>query len=114
MPRRDFQIVWSLGEKGGSAMPHRGIHRIPAIHLLDMGPEKYGDCVLSLLGGKAILIDGAHPGDIRGRDGFPSIPDQLAKLLGPPPFQLDLLVVSHAHSDHVGCLPEMVDRGLLT
>lgn len=33
------------------------------IHLLDMGTEKYGDCILIVKAGRVILIDGAHPGD---------------------------------------------------
>ncbi|MBZ0089281.1 MAG: MBL fold metallo-hydrolase, partial [Thermoanaerobaculia bacterium] len=47
-----------------------------------------------------------------------SIPEQLAEIFGVEdpagPFGFDLLVVTHAHQDHIGCLPEMVDRGVVT
>ncbi|MGO9770519.1 MAG: MBL fold metallo-hydrolase [Roseiarcus sp.] len=79
------------------------------IHLLDMGGEKYGECLLVELSGRTILIDGGHPGDWRRRGETPSIPEQLEKLLGrPPPFSFNLLVVSHCHSDHIGCLPTLI------
>jgi len=79
------------------------------IHLLDMGKEKYGDCILITKGNKKILIDGAHPGD------SDSIRFQLSKLLGQqPPFNFDLLVVTHNHSDHIGCLPPLVQLGDIT
>jgi beta-lactamase superfamily II metal-dependent hydrolase len=79
------------------------------IHLLDMGTEKYGDCILITKGDKKILIDGAHPGD------SDSIRFQLSKLLKQqPPFNFDLLVVTHNHSDHIGCLPPLVQLGDIT
>lgn len=83
------------------------------IHLLDMGRTKYGDCLLIQAAGKTILVDGGHPGDWQGKDNFASIPDQLAKLLGSPPFKVSLLVVTHCHSDHIGCLPKLVADGAL-
>jgi beta-lactamase superfamily II metal-dependent hydrolase len=84
------------------------------LHLLDMGQQQYGDCFLCQVGGRSILIDGGHPADWRGRDDFPSIPEQLAKILGhAKPFRVDLLVVTHCHSDHVGCLPTLVDQGIV-
>jgi beta-lactamase superfamily II metal-dependent hydrolase len=83
--------------------------RVPRVHLLDVGPEEYADAVLCQFGDRVILIDGAHPGDHTGREGHPSIPDQLRDLLhGSPPYHLDLLIVSHAHQDHIGCLPRLV------
>jgi beta-lactamase superfamily II metal-dependent hydrolase len=78
------------------------------IHLLDMGKEMYGDCLVCVTGNRTILIDGGHPADYRGRT-CRSIPDQLREILGhEPPFKLDLLVVTHCHSDHIGCLPTLI------
>ncbi len=86
-----------------------------AIYILDMGREKYGDCVLCRFGSKTVLIDGGHLGDFDGGNNFPSIPDQLRALLGQTsPLHVSLLIVTHLHSDHVGCLPTMVQQGLLT
>jgi len=85
---------------------------VPQLYLLDMGREKYGDCILCRFGETTILVDGGHPGDDRSRHGYPSIPDQLEDLLGhPPPFDVSLLIVTHVHSDHIGCLPALVQRG---
>jgi beta-lactamase superfamily II metal-dependent hydrolase len=79
------------------------------IHLLDMGTEKYGDCFVCQLGSQTILIDGGHQGDYKGQAGFDSIPTQLEAILGhAAPFQIDLLVVTHCHLDHIGCLPALV------
>lgn len=76
------------------------------IDLLDMGNTKYGDCILVRHGNRSILIDGAHPGDTI------EIRRQLGDLLGHlPPFQIDLLIVTHCHSDHIGCLPKLVGNG---
>jgi beta-lactamase superfamily II metal-dependent hydrolase len=84
------------------------------LHLLDMGREQYGDCVLCEAGERTILIDGGHPGDWRGRNGYPSIPEQLEEILGHgPPFRVSLLVITHCHSDHIGCLPTLVEKGTL-
>ena len=83
------------------------------IHLLDMGTEKYGDCLLVQLGARTILIDGAHAADWQGHDGMKSIPDQLGSLLGASPFTVDLLVVTHCHADHIGCLPTLIANGTL-
>lgn len=79
------------------------------IHLLNMGTKMYGDSILITHGNKKVLIDGAHPNDEE------SITGQLTHLLGKePPFHLDLLVVTHCHSDHIGCLPALVDAGTIT
>ncbi|MCA1605657.1 MAG: MBL fold metallo-hydrolase [Acidobacteria bacterium] len=79
-----------------------------------MGPDEYGDAVLCKFGNKTILIDGAHPADAEGKGGHPSIPDQLGKLLDQePPYRVSLLIVSHAHQDHIGCLPKLVQDDLL-
>ena len=85
------------------------------IHLLDMGTEKYGDCLLVELGNRRILIDGGHPGDYQRRGDSPGVPEQLEGIMGhPAPFGVDLLVVTHCHSDHIGCLPTIVGSGDLT
>lgn len=79
------------------------------IDLLDVGRTKYGDCILVREGKRSILIDGAHPADVL------LIRSQLGKLLGQePPFHVDLLVVTHCHSDHIGALPALVSGGSLT
>jgi beta-lactamase superfamily II metal-dependent hydrolase len=79
------------------------------VHLLDVGPEEYGDAVLLEFGDVTVLIDGALPGDHRAREGHPSIPDQLDELLGATrPHKLSLLIATHAHLDHIGCLPRLV------
>lgn len=83
------------------------------VHLLDVGADKYGDCILCEIGEMRILIDGSHPSDFRPRSGHRSIPQQLEAFLGAPPFELDLLVVTHAHADHIGCLPALVTGGTL-
>ena len=87
------------------------------MHFLDVGPREYGDAVLCRLGERWVLIDGAHPGDQLASPGHPSIPGQLRDLMGTAagaPVHVDLLVVTHAHLDHIGCLPFLVDHGLLT
>jgi beta-lactamase superfamily II metal-dependent hydrolase len=84
------------------------------IHLLDVGAEKYGECVVVQGGELVVLIDGAHPSDLKGQEGFRPLPEQLTELLGKPPFHVDLLVVTHCHNDHIGCLPELVGSGLVT
>src|SRR5947208_901924 len=79
------------------------------IHLLDMGTTMYGDCVLVTRGNRRILSDGGHPGDAA------SIREQLSGLFAQaPPFPINLLVVTHCHSDHIGCLPKLLADGDLT
>ena len=84
-----------------------------SVHLLDVGREDYGDAILIQLKGRNILIDGGHRKDLIGSQGHPSIPEQLRRLTGNDVPQIDLLVVSHAHLDHVGCLPELVGENLI-
>lgn len=84
------------------------------LYLLDMGSKIYGDCILAVEGDRSILIDGAHPGDWKSTGDTPSIPDQVAEVLGEAPFKIDLLVVTHCHSDHIGCLPKLVQDGTIT
>ena len=86
-----------------------------AVHLLDVGPREYGDAMLLQFQSRSVLIDGAHMGRQVGDAKHPSIPDQLSELLDQPdpPFSVDLMIISHAHQDHVGCLPHLVKNGLL-
>lgn len=85
-----------------------------SLHLLDMGSQMYGDCLLCRFGNTTILIDGGHSSDFEGQEGFNSIPEQLETLLDQkPPFDIDLLIVTHCHSDHIGCLPKMIGDGVL-
>lgn len=85
------------------------------VFFLDVGREKYGDCILVRHEGFTLLIDGAHSADVARRYvGHVPIPEQLQSLLGgPPPHRLSLLVVTHCHSDHIGCLPKLVADDVL-
>jgi len=87
----------------------------PLYHLLNMGRTKFGDCILVQIAGQTILIDGGHPGDYKDNAERPSIPSQLGTILGSSaPFHFDLLVVTHCHQDHIGCLPRLVADGTIT
>jgi beta-lactamase superfamily II metal-dependent hydrolase len=81
---------------------------VTRVHFLDVGAKEYGDSVLCELGDRTVLIDGAHPGDdIR-------IGDQLRRLLRVDgQVEIDLLVATHAHQDHIGCLPTLIQNGQL-
>lgn len=96
-------------------MPPRAQNQIE-IHLLDVGEKPYGDCTLCRFGDLTVLIDGGHKGDQDSSADHRSIPGQLASLLSQPPERLhvDLLIVTHTHADHFGCLPLLVEQGRLT
>jgi beta-lactamase superfamily II metal-dependent hydrolase len=97
--------------------PEQAAADAPAIrdgkyYLLDMGGEQYGDCILCVFGDKTVLIDAGHPSDFDGQEGYDSIPDQIDAILGQQStFRPTLLVITHAHNDHIGCLPKMVQAG---
>jgi glyoxylase-like metal-dependent hydrolase (beta-lactamase superfamily II) len=79
------------------------------IHLLDVGQVKYGDCILITHGGQTVLVDAGHPGDTE------RIRSQLRRLLRRNgKIEVDLLVVTHCHSDHIGCMPALVGNGDLS
>ena len=83
-------------------------------HLLDVGKSKYGDSIFLQLGDHNILIDGGNPGSYNSSGIHESIPEQLERILGTePPFEISLLVITHAHNDHIGCLPKMVKNELI-
>lgn len=91
------------------AAPSPGVY-----HFLDMGGQKYGDCAVVSFGSVHVLIDGGHAADLDGQPGAPAIPVQLGQIFGtPPPFKFALVVVTHCHADHVGCLPELVARDIV-
>lgn len=84
------------------------------VHFLDVGRQMYGDAILVRAGDVSVLIDGGHRSNLRSTNETPSLPEQLQQVLGSGgPFLIDLLVVTHCHSDHIGCLPELVASGQL-
>lgn len=85
------------------------------ITLLDVGEEQYGDAVLCRFGRVSVLVDGAHPGNHRRKGGHLAIQEQLRPLLPQRggASVVTLLIVSHAHQDHIGCLPRLVGDGHL-
>jgi beta-lactamase superfamily II metal-dependent hydrolase len=85
------------------------------VSLLDVGPREYGDALVLQFDGTSVMVDGGHVGRQNGDAEHPSIPSQLARLLDQSgePYTVDLLIVSHAHQDHVGCLPYLIKRGIL-
>lgn len=85
------------------------------IHFLDVGREKYGDCIFVRRGAMSALVDGGHLGNATADGVTPSIPDQLRQLTGQTEgvIRVNLLVVTHCHGDHIGCLPELITGGQL-
>lgn len=118
MPRSPKSLSGTAAGASRAAALPRGHRRGPApfaVHLLDVGKEPYGDAILCRFGDVSVLIDGAHPGSYRDTPpDHPSLPAQLAALIGQEtPIEVDLLVCTHAHLDHIGCLPRLVEDGLL-
>lgn len=86
----------------------------PQVHFLDMGKDRYGDCIIVKAGRRSVMIDGAHPRDLMGQSNTPSVPEQLSQIFGhAAPFKIDLIVVTHGHNDHIGCLPELIEQGIV-
>lgn len=83
-------------------------------HFLDVGGLKYGECTLVVAGAVRVLIDGGHRKDFEGQAGYESIPAQLARILDEPaPHAITLLVVTHCHDDHIGCLVDLVRETII-
>jgi beta-lactamase superfamily II metal-dependent hydrolase len=77
-----------------------------AVYLLDVGSEQYGDSIFCKFGTESILIDGAH---LSSKD---EIKKQLTELFkATQTHEVSLLIVTHAHTDHIGCLPELIEEG---
>lgn len=81
------------------------------VNLLDIGTgsgHQYGDCLLCQFGDVSVLIDGGHRGD------EDLVMEQLQQLLNQnSPVTVSLIIITHPHDDHIGCLPSLVDQGLL-
>jgi beta-lactamase superfamily II metal-dependent hydrolase len=83
-------------------------------HFLDMGKLKYGECTIATFGDLRVMIDGGHSRDYAGQQGVPSIPQQLEEIFGEPaPHIISLIVVTHCHDDHVGCLDQLVANNII-
>ncbi|OBA87078.1 hypothetical protein A5662_02690 [Mycobacteriaceae bacterium 1482268.1] len=84
----------------------------PQVHLLDVGTESYGDCLVLEFPGDGqptrVLVDGGHRSD-KAR-----LIKQFTDIFGhTAPFQFDLILISHAHDDHIGAIPDLVRDGRL-
>ena len=81
------------------------------VHLLDIGSGKrhrYGDCLLCEFGDVSVLIDGGHRGDEE------LVMSQLKQLLNQTsPVKVSMIITSHPHDDHIGCLTNLVADGVL-
>ena len=81
------------------------------VHLLDIGSgpkHQYGDCLLCQFGDVSVLIDGGHRGDEE------LVMNQLRELLDQSEtVTVSLIITSHPHDDHIGCLPSLVAQGAL-
>ena len=79
------------------------------VHLLDIGSgpkHQYGDCLLCQFGDVSVLVDGGHRGDEE------LVMNQLRELLDQSEtVTVSLIITSHPHDDHIGCLPSLVAQG---
>lgn len=88
--------------------------------MLDPGGVKYGDSILCHVGGQWILIDGARSTSATATSStvlglnIQHKPLQEQIVLKRGSMHVDLLVITHCHSDHVGCLPALIDSEGLT
>src|SRR4051812_16255506 len=100
---------WSPNEATGDSVPEDAADAagVPTVFLLDVGPQQYGDALLCLFKNETVLIDGAHPGNFVELEGHPAIQNQIGQILSQDPHALkvSLLMISHAHDDHIGVLP---------
>ncbi len=109
--RAAAKLCFNRREAMTQSQPQAGVVKV---HLLDVGVEEYGDALLLQFDDHAVLVDGGHASARAANGSHTSIPDQLGQLLAQsPPYQVDLLIVTHAHADHIGCLPALVDQDLL-
>lgn len=84
-------------------------------HFLDVGTQRYGDCVVVEFGSCRVLIDGGHDEDFDGQEGSQSTKEQLKTIFGgeASPHPITLVVVTHCHQDHVSALRRMIVDGVI-
>ena len=78
-----------------------------ALHVLDIGTQQYGDCLLFESGDAKVLLDGGHKGD--GDLIFDQLKTRVPR--SGTALHVSLLVITHAHADHIGALPALVSEG---
>lgn len=91
------------------------------VDLLDVGAIEYGDSVLVQAGGLTALIDGGKTASggqtesvIFGESVRHRPLDQQVSYLLDGKKEVDLVVVTHCHSDHIGCLPKLFEEGRIS